>query len=343
MSSTGPAGANLRRLRRRLACVSAFFVCAGILQALQPEFLSAHNLRNMLLHLSAVGPIVLGQSLLLVMGRIDASIGAVAGLSALVAAKMLAGLGAPLGVAIVIALAAGIVAGLLNGLVAIKTSWTPAVTATVGMLLAVDWLAFALQGPNGPILVTNEALLWLGGGSVLGVPVSLILLLTLMAGVAGFLRSALGRRVYDLPGGPGRSHSQPSAGESGLTLICFCVAGILASAGGIITLGQLTTVDAGAWGRDVELQLVVAALLGGASLWGGVSAVPSALLGGLLFVEINDGMHLLNQPWWPRMGVVIGLGIVAVSLDRRFPLGPKPYRPAQHSPTLPKTEQQDIL
>src|SRR3954469_23598605 len=100
--------------------IAALLVLVAFFYVMQPAFLSERNLRAILNVVSFVGIIAIGQTMLLVAGEFDLSVGSVAGLSAVVAAKLMTAVALPVPVAIVGGIATGAFVGLVNGLVVVR-------------------------------------------------------------------------------------------------------------------------------------------------------------------------------------------------------------------------------
>lgn len=136
-----PGGHGLRlqdRLIRLLALgevgiVAALAIAAGLFWLLQPAFLSARNVRAILGVVSFVGIIAIGQTVLLVGGEFDLSVGSVAGLCAVVSARLMATLGWPVPLAVLAGVVLGGIVGLVNGLAVVRLH-IPAFIQTLGML-----------------------------------------------------------------------------------------------------------------------------------------------------------------------------------------------------------------
>lgn len=116
-----------------LGVIAALIVLVSFFYILEPAFLSARNIRAILQVVSFVGIIAIGQTLLLVNGDCDLSVGSVAGLAAVCSAKLMTAAALPVPLAILGGLAVGAGAGLVNGLVVVKLR-IPAFIQTLGML-----------------------------------------------------------------------------------------------------------------------------------------------------------------------------------------------------------------
>jgi D-xylose transport system permease protein len=139
---------------------SAYTVIAGLavvwiaFEILNQHFLSARNLSNLLLQIAVLGTLAIGMVIVLVLGEIDLSVGAIAGVSAAVLAILVTPLGLPAWVAIPAALATGAVIGLIHGLV-IATTGIPSFIITLAGLLVWSGVQLAVVGDGGEIPIRD--------------------------------------------------------------------------------------------------------------------------------------------------------------------------------------------
>jgi ribose transport system permease protein len=111
--------------------VAALVLLCAFFYALEPAFMSERNLRAILNVVSLVGIIAIGQTLLLISGEFDLSVGSVAGLSAVVAAKLMTALALPISLSLLAGVGVGAVLGVVNGVVVVKLG-IPAFIQTLG-------------------------------------------------------------------------------------------------------------------------------------------------------------------------------------------------------------------
>lgn len=220
-TSTAPAHEEpilLTHLRERLRhgefgpvpVLIGLVVIALIFQSLNPNFLTPRNMSNLILQIGVVGTIGVGVVLALLLGEIDLSLGAVAGVSAAVLGVLQAGYGWPGWLALLVALASGALMGLLQGLIIVMLR-VPSFIATLAGLLAWQGVQLILLGPTGERLVVDPMIRAIASGYLsplagwlVGVVVLLVAALSLMrqrtlkarAGLPHeFTRGALSRYV----------------------------------------------------------------------------------------------------------------------------------------------------
>ena len=303
-----------------------------------PYFLTASNLTNVLRQSSITAILAVGQTLVIILAGIDLSVGAIAALAACVAAVMMtqqihiAGLTiGPVSfwVGLPIALVVGILCGLLNGFI-INRGRIPDFIATLGTMTVLRGFALLITGGlpvPSHITATElkgylpEAMIWLGGGDIFGIPIlGLVALATAIAGGFILRYTALGRSIYAVGGN--REASRVSGINIDRTkLVVYAICGLTAAIGGIMLAGRLNSANA-LMADGENLNSIAAGIIGGTNLFGGEGGITGSLIGALIMGVLSNGLNLLNvSAFWQRVvqGSVI---IVVVIFDqwrrRRF-------------------------
>ena len=149
------AGLPLPRSSSALTVIVGLVVVWGLFQLLNDNFLSPRNLSNLLLQIAVLGTLAIGMVLVLVIGEIDLSVGAIAGVSAATLAIAVTQWGVPAAVAILIALVVGAVIGVIHGLV-ITSFGIPSFIVTLAGLLVWQGVQLAIVGKDGQIPIRDE-------------------------------------------------------------------------------------------------------------------------------------------------------------------------------------------
>jgi ribose/xylose/arabinose/galactoside ABC-type transport system permease subunit len=293
---SGPAGrrflAPLRVLRNHTALLLLVaLIIAGSFAS--PVFLTPRNLLNILWAVSILGVVALGQTLLLLTCRFDMSVAAVVGFAGIVTVlAQLAGLG--LYPSIFLGLAAGAVVGLCNGLLVLVTGANPFLI-TLGTNLLVYALALSLTHSK-TLYATAPGFNVLGRGQLFGFLHYSVLLFIVLALAFEFVlrRTVFGRTIFVVG-------LNESAGRlSGLSiqstkLISFVLCSTLAALAGIIMTSRINSTVANS-GFGMEFDSIIAAVLGGTSLFGGSGGTVRTIIGVLVLGVINNLLVLLNVP-----------------------------------------------
>jgi ribose transport system permease protein len=306
-----PREAWTARLRHHLPLETWVAACTLLLWVLlsfaSPYFLTSGNVFNMMRQVSTDAIIAYGELFAIILAGIDLSVGAVAGLTGVVFAMMLAG-GVNIGLAMLAALVLGLCIGLVNGL-AIDRLGIPPFIVTLAGLQGFRGLTLLVSG-GMTIAGMPDALGLVADTSVLGIPTMFVIMLVF--GVCSqFLLSftRLGRYMYAI-GSNAEAARRVGISVTGVTLVAYSLAAVFASVSGMMLVARLTMGNPNA-GTGAELQAIAAAVVGGASLFGGRGTVVGCFIGSVLFTTIGNGANLLGVNSFWQM-VIEGLLIAGV-------------------------------
>ncbi|MBB4572017.1 ABC transporter permease [Rhizobium sp. MC63] len=280
------------------------------------SFATAKNLYNITRNVTFVAIIALGMTLVIITGGIDLSVGSVLCLCSMVlAVTMHAGYGIETGIAAAIGTA--LVVGAFNGVMIAYLDFPPFVV-TLGMLSVARSLAMVASNNTvvfqfGP---DHDKLLALGGGAwFLGIanPVLYMVILALLTGFV--LRwTRFGRYIFAI-GGNEHAATLTGVPVRRIKVAVYMISALSAGIAGIVQTGWLGAVTTNI-GAGMELQVIAAAVIGGANLAGGIGTAFGALVGAALIEVIRNSLGLLGiNAFW--QGTFIGGAIVlAVLFDR---------------------------
>lgn len=273
--------------------VFVIFAVLFIIMALSSDFfLSKANLLNMLRQLSINGILAVGMTFVLITGGIDLSVGAILTFSAMVGCSFIEKDDPyPVITAIAIALSIGLAIGLINGLLVAKGK-VPAFIVTLGTQLMAAGAALLLRN-GSPIPGLKDEYNVIGAGTVLGIPLPIIIFFVIML-VGGFLlrSTRFGRHTYAVGGNPVAARAC-GINDKAITVWVYVISGLCAAIAGIVLSARVRTATPTA-GSGYELDAIAAAVLGGTSLTGGIGNMWGTLAGVLIIGLLNNGMDLLN-------------------------------------------------
>lgn len=275
--------------------------------AMRPDvFLSFVNIRNILYQVSILAIIAGAQTIVMVVGDFDLSVGATSSLAGAVVASMMLG-GASPGWAIVVALLVGIGIGLANG-VLIAYANLSAFVATLAMMTSVVGLAYLVT--EGTTLFNLPAEFnFLGQGRFLEVPLPVYFAVVISVLLWLLLRfTTLGRRWYAIGG------NVEVARLSGINvrrarLLAFTAAGLLSAFGGILLAARLGSASA-VQGEENMMFSVAAVFLGMTILRSGAANLGGTMVGVAIIGVMSNGLNILNVNSYVQQ-VVTGLIIIA--------------------------------
>jgi ribose transport system permease protein len=316
------------RLAQKLAALVTLIALIIAFSFGSPAFLSVNNGLTVLLQTSIIGLLGIGMTLVIITGGIDLSVGSVLALSGTVCGLLIQG-GLSVVPAMGLGVATGALCGFFNGLVITKLRITPFV-ATLGMMLIARGLALQLTGA-APISRLGETFGLLGNGALFrvvemrdngfprvifpGIPYPAILLLA-VALLAAYLlrRRQLGRHIYAV------GSNEDAARLSGVNvdrtkIAAYALSGGLAGLAGMVLMSRLITVQPNE-GVMAELDAIAAAVIGGASLMGGVGNISGTMIGAFIIGVLRNGLNMAGVSSFIQQ-IVIGFVVIgAVYIDQ---------------------------
>ena len=290
------------------------FLALCIFFATRSEFfLTLANASNLARTLAVVGIASIGMTLVLVTGGVDISVGSVAALSGVLASLFWLEFGIPLALSTLLALLGGALIGLINGLIITVLKINPLIT-TLATFSIVRGLAFVIsEGQTN--LLSDPAFNFIGRGSIIGIPFSLVVMALLYLLFGFVLRSTpFGRNLYAIGGSPEKSRLAGIDVNRHL-LIAYTVCSFLAALAGIVIASQLAT-SAPRAATGLEFTVITAVVLGGTSLAGGKGTLVGTLVGVIILRVLDNGLVLMGVSSFYQevaRGVVL---LVAVSFDQ---------------------------
>ena len=318
-------GARLRSLvaARETGVFLALIVMCVLLSLTTNSFLVVRNLLNVGRQISLLGIMASGMTFVLIAREVDLSVGSTYALVGLTTG-MLITRGWLLVPALAVGLVLGVFVGTINGLLSTYGK-LPSFIATLGMLSVIRGAALLLtDGQPVTVDVSKGArsdvidqFYYLGQGHLFGI-IPMLLICFLVVAIAAYFvlaKTTFGFRVYAVGG------SARAAGLAGINVYqtkisTFALMGLLSGVAGILSLAFLPSGQAGRTGAGLELDVIAATIVGGASLSGGEGTILGTTLGVLIIGVLRNGLVLLSiSPFWQT--TIIGLVILlAVGLDK---------------------------
>ena len=308
-----PRGIGARILATRsIGTVLVFVVVFVFFSLAAPFFLTLDNIINILRQISILTIIAMGMTLLLISGSIDLSVGSVVGLSGVVSALLVRDFGVPILLGILIAVLIGGAVGLLNGLITTKVKM-PALLATLGMMLAVRGVALIVTG-GASVLSLPEGFLVLGRGHVGIIPVPVLVMVGVVVVFVFIQQWTVFPMYYYAVGGNRNASVLAGINADKVSIVIFVILGCLAGLAGIMTASRLGTGLSMA-GEGIEFDVIIAVVVGGCSIFGGLGTVQGTILGAAIVGVITNGMIMMNLHSFYQMLAKGLLLIVAVGAE----------------------------
>jgi ribose transport system permease protein len=296
----------------------AVLVIFGIFMTIRSNvFLTKANLEAILLGLSVEGTIAVGMAILLISGGLDLSVGSTMAFTGVVTGLALMSLKLPPVAAIFLGLLAALGVGLVNGLLVAKLKINPFIT-TLGMLITVRGLLLVLAQGKA-VLNLPESFTVVGQGRLFGIqyPIYVMLFLVIVGDI--LLRySRFFRQSYYIGG------NEKAARLSGINvdfvkIFNYCLVSVLAGIAGVMITARFGSSSVTV-GTNVELRVITATIIGGASLSGGEGSVFGAFLGALFMAVLANALNLLGvDVYWQNLvtGLILIIAVVVDVINER--------------------------
>ncbi len=295
-----------------LGILIAFLVLCGIVAFISPVFLTSGNFLNVLRQVSLNASLALGMMMVILLGGIDLSVGAVVALSGTLSVGLMVKSGFSAVHAILIGIGCGGLVGLINGLIISFGGMAPFIVTMSTMNIARG-LAFLYTG-GLPIRSTDATFTTFGAGRVGTIPNPVIYMAVIILAVSILLsRTKFGVRVYALGG------NRDAAKFSGINVhlvevVVYTLSGLLSGFAGVVLASRMYSGQPGV-SSGAELDAIAACVLGGVSMTGGIGKTSGVVIGVLIVGVISNGLNLMNvNSFWKDVlkGCIV---LIAVYVD----------------------------
>jgi len=277
------------------------------------RFLAPENVMGVVRSSAILGVMALGVTFVVISGNLDLSVGSMMSFSTIVVLDLHDKIGPALAIPAMFAmtLCLGAFIGFLVGYLKLNS-----LIVTLGMLSAIHGLTLTYSGGKNMDIADKDGT-WFavfGQSSALGIPVP-ILIFALLAAVLGMVlaKTPFGRKVYAV-GGNGVAATFSGIRRARVVFTCYLLSAFCVATAGLIqasrSLGSQNTV-----GQGLELEVLAAVILGGASLLGGSGTIFKTIVGVLILGFIQNGLLLVGLQFYAQYVVTWVIIILAVWLD----------------------------
>lgn len=305
---TAPNGAQQSPFKRvlqvvgvqNLSLILAIAALVLVIGSRSSSFYLTSNLETIGTAVTISGLLAVVQTVVIIMGGIDLTVGSVAGLASVTSAMIFAHAGGA--VSLLGALAIGATCGVISGCLVVFGRMTPMI-ATLGGLIAFKGVAQLVSNGRAQGYTGADPLyIFLARGSVLGIP-TLIWVLALVTGIVHVMLryTRVGRNIYAVGG------NDTAARLSGINinryiLGVFALVGAVAALAGILITARTGSGQPVSGSEDLVFQSITAAALGGVALRGGKGSMGGTILAVILLGILLNGMSLLGiNPFWQNV------------------------------------------
>ena len=309
---------------QNISLLIAIAVLVIIIGTQNPLFFGLDNVRVIGTAVAVTGLLAVVQTVVIIMGALDISVGSIAGLTSVTSAMIFSVAGPALGVAGAIGI--GIVCGLVNGCIIVFGRVNP-VIATLATLAAYKGVAQLVsdgraQGYTG----ANPFFIFLARGTLLGIPTLIVVLIFAAILVHLVLRyTSIGRNIYAV-GGNDIASRLAGININRYILGVYMMTGAVAAIAGILITARTGSGQPVSGSEGLELESITAAALGGAALKGGKGTIMGTILAVILLGILTNGMTLLDvNAFWQNVakGALLVIAVVIQQLrskERRIGL-----------------------
>lgn len=284
----------------RLAPLAFLVVMCVALSIVRPSFAHFSNILGVVQQYSVIIVLAIGQTLLMIAGGIDLSVGSVVALGGIIAGVCYAH-GLPPGVAVAAAVGVGTLAGLINGIVTTKARM-PAFIATLGMMGIARGTAQVLSGSVAIDVAPVIAALGQNQWFFAAVTIAVCLVTWIV-----LVRTPFGRHCYAV-GGNKEATRLSGVNVDRHMIKTFLFTGTIVGIASFLMVSRVGLANP-TGGEGYELDSIAAAVIGGTSLFGGQGSVAGTLIGALIMAVLRNGCNLLNvDSNWQL--IIIGMMII---------------------------------
>jgi len=278
-----------------------------------PKFLTPDNILSVVRSSAILGVMALGVTFVVISGNLDLSVGSMMSFSTIVVLDLHDKIGPAMAIPAMFAmtLALGALIGFLVGYLKLNS-----LIVTLGMLSAIHGLTLTYSGGKNMDIIDKEGT-WFsvfGQGSALGIPVPILIFVALAALLGLVLsKTGFGRKVYAV-GGNGTAATFSGIRRARTVFMCYVMSAACVATAGLMqasrSMGSQNTV-----GQGMELEVLAAVILGGASLLGGSGTIFKTVIGVLILGFIQNGLLLIGLQFYVQFVVTWIIIILAVWLD----------------------------
>ncbi|MFP1631843.1 ABC transporter permease [Zhengella sp. ZM62] len=277
------------------------------------RFVDPDNIMGVIRSSAILGVMALGVTFVVISGNLDLSVGSMMSFSTIVVLDLHDKIGPTLAIPAMFAmtLCLGALIGFLVGYLKLNS-----LIVTLGMLSAIHGLTLTYSGGKNMDIADKEGT-WFsvfGQGEIVGIPVPIIIF-ALLAAILGVVlaKTPFGRKVYAV-GGNGTAATFSGIRRARVVFTCYLLSSFCVATAGLIqasrSLGSQNTV-----GQGLELEVLAAVILGGASLLGGSGTIFKTVIGVLILGFIQNGLLLVGLQFYVQYVVTWIIIILAVWLD----------------------------
>ncbi|MFC8455040.1 ABC transporter permease [Kitasatospora sp. NPDC057223] len=302
---------------QNLSLVGALALVLVLFGVLNENYLTLDNMQVIAEAATITGLLAVVQTVVIICGGLDISVGSQAGVASVVSAMAFTGAGSNAFVGMAAAVGVGLLIGVLNGVIIVYGRVNPTIATLAGLAAYKGLAQLISNGRAQGYVLNNDVFVFLGRGKIAGLPVMVwILILTCVAVHLLLKYTDIGRNIYAIGG------NDTAARLAGININKYLIAvyaliGTVAAVAGILLTARTGSGQPTSGSEGLELKAITAAALGGAALRGGKGGIGGTLLAVALLGALENGLTVqgINSFW---QNVAQGaLLVIAVVIQQR--------------------------
>lgn len=300
--------------KTELSMLVVLVAILGLMHAITGRALTARNITNILQATTPYLIMSMGQLMIIITAGIDLSVGSMFSLSGMIGTLVMINYGIVPG--FLAALATGLLCGAINGFLVAKIKMAPFIV-TLAMTSIASSLTFIIAGGNSQTVNRPEYTYLNKGTMIPGIP-NYILFMVILVVIMQFVlkKSVFGRWVYAV-GSNEEAARLVGVPTKLVKMIAYTITGLLSAFAAMMNASYLMTVECTA-GTGMEMTVIAATVIGGASMSGGTGTPLGTTIGALILIVISNGINLMgiNSFWNGTVtGVILVVAVLAGTLS----------------------------
>lgn len=297
--------------RGNMGIIAVLIIMCVIVTLATDKFLTANNIISVLRQISINTYIALGMTLIIILGHIDLSVGAIVAMSGTLTVGLIVNQNIPLGMAIVLGILIGVLAGFISGSI-VSNFGVPAFIITMAMMNIANGIAYVYSGGQST-RITDEFFIAIGTGYLFNViPLPVVYMVVLIVAFSFVLsKTKFGTYVYAIGG------NREAAKLSGvpikfIEITVFTLSGLLSAFAGLVLCSRMYSGQPSV-GSGYELDAIAACVLGGTSMTGGKGRISGTVFGAMVIGIISNGLNLIGvSSYWQLIvkGLIIACAVL---------------------------------
>ena len=300
-------------VKNNVGILSVLVLLCVIVSIATSKFLKPNNLISVLRQISINAYIALGMTLIIILGHIDLSVGAIVAMSGTLTVGFIVTQGLPIPVAILLGILLGMAAGLISGMI-VTYFRVPAFIITMAMMNVCSGVAYVYSGGQAT-RINNDFFSAIGTGYLFNtIPLPVVYMIILIIVISFLLgKTKFGTYIY-ANGGNREAARLSGVPIKKVEIAVFTISGVLSAFAGLVLCSRMYSGQPSV-GNGYELDAIAACVLGGTSMSGGKGRISGTIFGAMVIGIISNGLNLIGvSSYWQL--IVKGLIIAcAVLLD----------------------------